>query len=107
MEGVMGRRRWISEIVVCWCFMVTCPLLAKPPIPDPRSRITVAVCDLAGVAVPVRLEARNEVIRILARAGVDIDWIEAKSVSDLGRTQRCVLQSLQSYFSIVIVPRKS
>jgi hypothetical protein len=57
--------------------------------------------------VPVRLEARNEVIRILAGAGVDIDWIEAKHVTDPIWTRRCVPQSLQTYFSIIIAPRKS
>jgi len=103
----MGRRRWMMGIVLGWCVLMTSPLFAKPPKPDPRSRITVVVCDLAGVVVPVRLEARNEVIRILARAGVDIDWIEAKHVPDPIWTRRCVPQSLQSYFSINIAPRKS
>lgn len=103
----MGRRRWMTGIVLGSCVMITCPLFAKRPKPDPQSRITVIVCDLAGVAAPVRLEARNEVIRILARAGVDIDWIEAKHVPDPIWTHRCVPQSLQSYFSITIAPRKS
>jgi len=103
----MGRRRWMTGIVLGWCVMSAGPLFAKPPKPDPRSRITVVVCDLAGVAVPVRLEARNEVIRILDRAGVDIDWIEAKHVPDRIWTRRCIPQSLQSYFSIIIAARKS
>jgi hypothetical protein len=94
-------------IVLGWCVMIACPLFAKPPKLAPRSRITVVVCDLAGVTVPVQLEARNEVIRILARARVDIDWIEAKRVPDPIWPPRCVPQSLQSYFSIIIAPRKS
>jgi hypothetical protein len=97
----------MTGIVLGWCVTTAGPLFAKPPKPDPRSRITVVVCDLAGVAVPVRLEARNEVIRILDRAGVDIDWIEAKQVPDPIWTRRCIPQSLQSYFSIIIAPRQS
>jgi hypothetical protein len=63
-----------------------------------RPHITVVVCDQVRITPETWLMAKQQSIRILDNAGVDVVWIDAAAKS-------CMAQSLDAYFVVVVSPK--
>jgi hypothetical protein len=66
----------------------------------PRPQITLAVCDRAGIAIGTWRTAKQQAIRILDSAGIDVLWIETSAKNG------CAVDSSDAYF-VVIVSRNA
>jgi hypothetical protein len=63
-----------------------------------QPKITLAVCDQVRIASQTWLTAKQQSIRILASAGVDVVWIDTTKSS-------CMVDALGAYFVVVVSPR--
>ena len=90
----------------------TCDLHAERREAARRSKVTVVVCDRAGIDAKTRLAAKAETIRILASGEVGLTWIDSDHESEgssrfpLDSVEHCTLPPLQTYLFIQILPRR-
>jgi hypothetical protein len=61
-----------------------------------RPQITLAVCDQVGIAPGIWLTAKQQSMRILDSAGIDVVWM------DTNRKNSCMAESLDAYFVVVV-----
>lgn len=71
----------------------------KQTLQRSRPQITVVVCDQVRIAPERWLTAKQQSIRILDNAGVDVVWIDAAAAKS------CMAQSLDAYFVVVVSPK--
>jgi hypothetical protein len=96
-EGIVNRS---LELGIVLGFIVFAPreVHGKQTGQQSRPDITVVVCDQVGIASEIWLTAKQQSIRILDNAGVDVVWIDAAAKS-------CMPQSLDAYFVVVVSPK--